>query len=246
MKRLAISDLERAKNEESLQTTHKIPCSCCLKEFLYVNLPLKVSRKAIIDIRIKWSGKLSSSTVFGEIPHLDDFGEGGTANSGTIGGRRTGTTVGGRTRGFSRTTNSASTTNTDVIGGQPSNLNMVPRCYDEVSVCVFCAQFFHIQEEYRPSFSAITYQERKALHFDNKRKEKEYWDPLEMIKKDRDAYEQSLVSSRVVIIVLCLSCYMVFCLFFGLLTLVELICHSFCRGLLIANIFLYRRRMKLL
>ncbi len=66
---------------------------------------------------------------------------------------------------------------------------MVPRCYDEVGVCVFCAQFFHVQEEYRPSFSAITYQERKTQHFTNKRKEKEYWDPLEMIKRDRDALE---------------------------------------------------------
>ncbi len=167
MKRLNISDLDRAKFEESvLKSIHKIPCSCCQKDFLYVNLPLKVSRKAIIDIRIKWSGKLSSATVFGDIPSLED----GTGHGGT----GTMTSTGGKKKKGSN---------------DPGVLGTVPRCYDEVGVCVFCAQFFHVQEEYRPSFQAITYQERKTQHFDNKRKEKEYWDPLEMIKRDRDLLE---------------------------------------------------------
>lgn len=71
MKRLLVSDLSRAKTEESLDATHKIPCECCMQEFLYVNLPLKVSKKAIVDIRTKWSGKLNSTTVFG-IVNSDD------------------------------------------------------------------------------------------------------------------------------------------------------------------------------
>lgn len=169
MKRLNITDLDRAKFEESLKSTHKIPCSCCQKEFLYVNLPLKVSRKAIIDIRIKWSGSLSSATVFGELPPVDDYLENG--GTGTL-GNTAGSTAGKK--------KNKSTSNV---------LGMVPRCYDEVGVCVFCAQFFHVQEDYRPSFQAITYQERKTQFFTNKRKEKEYWDPLEMIKRDRDMLE---------------------------------------------------------
>jgi hypothetical protein len=79
MRRLMVSDLQRAKTEESLDAAHMIPCECCLQLFLYVNLPLKVSRKAIVDIRTKWSGKLSSATVFGGPDPNNPDGEDGSA-----------------------------------------------------------------------------------------------------------------------------------------------------------------------
>jgi len=58
-------------------------------------------------------------------------------------------------------------------------------CYDQVGVCVFCAQFFQVQEEYRPSYSTIVFQEKRAAYLENKRREEEYWDPLKMMEKDR-------------------------------------------------------------
>lgn len=55
-KRSSVPVYERAVNEESLSMVKKHPCGCCLQKYLYVNLPLKVSQKAIIDIRVKWTG----------------------------------------------------------------------------------------------------------------------------------------------------------------------------------------------
>ena len=165
MKRLMVSDLERAKTEETLDATKKIPCGCCTQEFLYVNLPMKVSRKAILDIRVKWSGKLSSSTVF----------RSSSVRELTMALAET-SLPSGRT---------AKKTQEEIDA-----LNATfPRCYDKVGVCCFCAQFFQEPEEYRPSYHMITYQERKAAHFENKRREKEYWDPLKMMEKDREAAE---------------------------------------------------------
>ena len=57
-KRLAVPVYDKALNEESLAMVRKHPCGCCLQKYLYVNLPLKVSQKAIIDIRVKWTGML--------------------------------------------------------------------------------------------------------------------------------------------------------------------------------------------
>ena len=165
MKRLMVSDLERAKTEEVLDATRKIPCGCCMQEFLYVNLPMKVSRKAILDIRVKWSGKLSSPTVF-------------------------------RSSSVRELTNSLAETSLPpgkTIKKTQEEIDALnatfPRCYDKVGVCCFCAQFFQEPEEYRPSYHMITYQERKAAHFENKRREREYWDPLKMMEKDREAAE---------------------------------------------------------
>jgi len=72
MKALSVSDLARAQVKESLGATKKVPCGCCLRKYLDVNLPLKVSHKAIMDIRIKWSASLSSATVFGGDPVVVD------------------------------------------------------------------------------------------------------------------------------------------------------------------------------
>eukprot|EP01038_Epipyxis_sp_PR26KG_P007730 gene7730-10505_t len=162
MKRLAISDLQRAQVEESLGSTKKIPCGCCLKKFLYVNLPLKVSRKAVLDIRIKWSGMLNSSNVFIASQHFE-------VNN-------------------PHPKKSSSPTK-EMNELQNTNFDVEWKFYDEVGVCVFCAQFFDIQEEYRPSFQTITHQERKAAYLEDKRRQEEYWDPLKMCEKDREAIE---------------------------------------------------------
>eukprot|EP01036_Dinobryon_divergens_P033701 gene33701-43559_t len=68
MKVLSVTDLQRAQIKESLGATKKINCGCCLRKYLDVNLPLRVSQKAIMDIRIYWSGNLTSATVFGGEP----------------------------------------------------------------------------------------------------------------------------------------------------------------------------------
>ena len=72
---------------------------------------------------------------------------------------------------------------------EDERLSIVPRCYEGVDICRFCAQFFNDQEKYRPSFEAIAYEERKATFFETKRLETEYWDPLKMCDKDREKAE---------------------------------------------------------
>ncbi len=54
-RRFRRSDLEKAHDEERLGSKHLIQCACCFLSFSYVNLPLKVSNKALVDIRKKWS-----------------------------------------------------------------------------------------------------------------------------------------------------------------------------------------------
>lgn len=71
-----------------------------------------------------------------------------------------------------------------------ARLSAIPRCYEGAGVCRFCSQFFHQQEEYRPSFDTIAYEERKAQFFETKRLEREYWDPLKMVEKDRAEAEE--------------------------------------------------------
>ena len=107
---------------------------------MYVNLPLVVTQKAVLDIRRKWSG-LTSDNVFG-----------GNDNN---------------------------------ESKKDSRLNAIPRCYDEVRVCVFCAQFFKDQNEYRPSYEDIIYSEKKLIKDEIKAKEVQKNDPYLLVKKDR-------------------------------------------------------------
>jgi hypothetical protein len=146
MKQFQKSPYDIAVQEESLGTTHKVPCACCFQMFLYVNLPVRVTQKAVLDIRAKWSGGLNSATVF----------------TGVVSQNK-----------------------------REDRLKAIPRCYDDARVCYFCAQFFLVQEDYRPTFQQITYEERKTLHFDQLRREKEYWDPLLMASKDKDLAEMN-------------------------------------------------------
>jgi len=171
MRRLMVTDLARAQTEESLDATHKMPCECCMQEFLYVNLPLKVSRKAIVDIRTKWSGKLSSATVFGgSEPGAEEEGNGGGDS-------------------HEGSPSKTKTKEQRAMERKKQLLSSVPACYDQVGVCVFCAQFFQVQEEYRPSFAAITQTEKRAAIKEARRREREYWDPLKMVEKDRQEQE---------------------------------------------------------
>jgi hypothetical protein len=70
---------------------------------------------------------------------------------------------------------------------EDERLGAVPRCYEGVDVCRFCSQFFHNQEEYRPSFDTVAREERRAQALETKLLEKAYWDPLLMVEKDREA-----------------------------------------------------------
>merc|ERR1712100_849472 len=50
-KRFDQSEHKRALVEEELGSKKKINCGCCLQYYSYVNLPIKVSYKAVIDLR---------------------------------------------------------------------------------------------------------------------------------------------------------------------------------------------------
>jgi hypothetical protein len=169
MKRLLVSDLDRAKMEEALDAKHKQPCGCCTLEFLDVNLPLKVSRKAILDIRVKWSGELNSVTIFRNTNIHKLLAEQAELPAATFA-----TSAAGNNNSGTRKQKQ-----------HHASYDAVPACYDQVGVCVFCAQFFQEPEEYRPSYQMITFQERKTAFYEIKRKEKEYWDPLKIIEDDR-------------------------------------------------------------
>ena len=90
--------LSIARSQEKYSGKNKKKCALCRLEFLNVNLPLKISFKAILDLRQKWG-----------------------LNNGDDGGM----------------------------------LAKVPRCYDKVPICRYCAQFFHNTSSYRPGPSDI-------------------------------------------------------------------------------------------
>jgi hypothetical protein len=53
-------------------------------------------------------------------------------------------------------------------------LSVVPRCYSDVPVCTFCAQFFQDQDEYRPSYDKIVRSEKKTEYLATMARDKEY------------------------------------------------------------------------
>ena len=189
MKDILTSDIEKARNERRLlnflkiernKEIHDTPCGLCQVEFLSVNLPLKVSHRAIIDFRIMSKGDLNSFTVFGKKPPLaiEDGKE--SAGDSDDGSRKQ-----------------------DVLDksdririNHAKRYGVVPRCYDEVSVCLFCSQFFQQPEEYRPPFQKIYNDERDARERERKRIEEEYWDPLKMSEKFREAEEKDLLAKQ--------------------------------------------------
>jgi hypothetical protein len=145
MKKFEKSDYQRAIEMESLGATKKKECACCYQIFSAVNLPLKVSTKAVVDMRKKWSGNAQT----GWWVKID------------------------------------------------KKLSDLSRCYDDVGVCLFCAQFFHDQDSYRPPFETIYYEERKKAHLEQKRLEKEYWDPLK--KSEQARAESELLHASMVL-----------------------------------------------
>lgn len=144
LRQFQLTNLEKAQIEESLGLQKKVPCACCLQLYSYVNLPMQIPVKAIIDIRKKWSD--------------------------------------GKSGWWSK---------------EDERLSVVPRCYEGVKICLFCSQFFDIQEEYRPSFNTLQNEIRLKQHNEKKRLEKEYWDPLKMIEKDREKEENEIIAGNV-------------------------------------------------
>jgi hypothetical protein len=185
LKDILKSDVERAKMEKRIKFFERmerrehvpdIPCGCCRVEFLAVNLPLKVSQKAIIDFRIKVKGQLNSFSVFGRIkPSSDDRKEDGDY------GKKSAVS-------YEKDLSDIETEN------HARRYSVVPRCYDEVAVCSFCSQFFEHPEEYRPTFQKIYHDERVAHDRELKRIEEEYWDPLKMSEKFRELEEKQLLA----------------------------------------------------
>ena len=169
MKQFRVSELDKAIKAESLGKMHRQACGCCLLVFLPINLPLKVSQKAVLDIRIKWSGGLDSETVFGQ-PSSKQVEDAPASPGGAE-----------APEGSSKAQ--------AYLEKMAERLSVVPRCYDEVPVCTFCAQFFHDSEQYRPSYDKIYYDERKAAHMKAREKERLYWDPLLLVERDREVKE---------------------------------------------------------
>ncbi len=62
--------------------------------------------------------------------------------------------------------------------------------YDQVRVCVFCAQFFDVQERYRPSYEDLVRAELKHRQDEAAKRIIDYWDPLKMCEKTRDELER--------------------------------------------------------
>ena len=210
-KRLSTPTYERALNEESLTMVKKHPCGCCLQKYLYVNLPLKVSRKAIIDIRVKWTGNMTSATIFngtrtmtaaasfdaGIDPNMmdtirmsrPDTGFNTMANTmgNTMTSAMTNTVTLNSKKLFDSTIDGKSNNTPDYHNMHVSRSSI--NVYDQVLVCLFCTQFFQNQEEYRPSYAVMVNSERKAAHLKVLEREKQYWDPLVMIDKDKKEEE---------------------------------------------------------
>ena len=126
-----LSDYENFIKAESLGMMKRESCGCCgFAKFPCISLVMKVSLKAVIDIRKKWDPQLAAAE--------DD---------------------------------------------SKSRL-IVPRCYDEVRICRFCSQFFHDQEEYRPSFESIRQSERRKMLM-SRQVSKDRLDPLKLCEEDR-------------------------------------------------------------
>jgi hypothetical protein len=143
LKQFKKSAFDRARELEDLKVDHRHPCACCYQTFLPVNLPLKVSNKAVVDMRKKWSG----DSKIGWWVKID------------------------------------------------KKLSDISRAYDDVSVCVFCSQFFHDQDSYRPSMETLYKEKRKKAYFEQRRLEMEYWDPLKMSEKARAESEMNAALS---------------------------------------------------
>ena len=62
--------------------------------------------------------------------------------------------------------------------------------YDQVLVCLFCSQYFQSQEDYRPSFADMVHSEKRANHLELLERERQYWDPLMMVEKDKKEEEE--------------------------------------------------------
>ena len=93
------------------------------------------------------------------------------------------------------TDNPASKLKNEKLSVTPSyqDLHMVrssTSLYDQVLVCLFCSQFFQSQEDYRPSYAEVLHKERKANYSALVEQERQYWDPLMMMDKDKKEEEE--------------------------------------------------------
>ena len=136
MKQFQVTDLEKAKTAEELGQNKRQECGCCL-QVLPINLPLKVSQKAVLDIRVKWSGDLSSKTVFGGTnPPIGEYlatTMEPTASTTTSGGALEGTAVPGTTG------TTVPKTKKTYLEKMSERLSVVPRCYSDVLCARLCA-----------------------------------------------------------------------------------------------------------
>lgn len=188
LKLLSVSELEQSKKLEQLQCLHHLACGCCQRLFLPVNLPMKVSAKAVLDLRAMRGGKVTSLTVFGtpRAPLDDDGNEEGEEEGDSPSNKR-------NSGKPSRKEREAAESKRKAILERA-----VPRCYDQVGVCVFCAQFFAEPDRFRPAFATIVAGEKRTAAEERRQREREYWDPLRMVEKDREAMEKAAMEQMMI------------------------------------------------
>ena len=151
MKQFNKNAFQKAVALEDLGVQKKQACGCCYQKFSLINLPLKVSNKAVVDMRKKFATDEKEVKKEFYIKPV------------------------------------VATKKREMwwikVDEKLSNLS---RCYDDVSVCIYCSQFFKDQDSYRPTFETVQYEERKKHFFEQKRLEKAYWDPLAMSEADKE------------------------------------------------------------
>ena len=170
LKGVNVTPYDQAVKEEELGVTKKTKCACCLKSFLYVNLPLKVSEKAIIDIRVKWTGGMTSQTVWTDTLKAivaDSFEV--PSSSSVIPDSETSIVPETWTKPRGKM----------VAKKKVPEITPI-KVYSDVKVCLFCSQFFHVQEKYRPSFADMVKEEKRVARQERKARESEYWDPVKV------------------------------------------------------------------
>ena len=196
LKGVNVTPYDKALKEEELGVTKKMTCACCLQKFLYVNLPLKVSEKAIIDIRVKWTGGMTSQTVWGDtlkaiVADTFEVVSSGAAHDGDP----SATSSSSQVIPASATANSSSKPRGKLVTKKKVPEITPIKVYSDVLVCLFCSQFFYEQEKYRPSFADMVKAEKAAARRERLAREREYWDPLRMVEKDRELEETALKST---------------------------------------------------
>lgn len=172
-----ITQFELETNEFNLGTLRKLACGCCGVEYLPVNLPFSVTRKAIADMRHSW--EVMATEKCGADKLIDRF-EPHESGHGSL-------TSESHWQELSRDLD-AESIDSYVVGPETcmkeyrSGSDMCTD-YSAAPLCRFCAQLFADPGQYRPS----TAQQKEKRRVESKRRAEERqrlrWDPLRRLEQ---------------------------------------------------------------